>query len=103
MSLVFLPLFDLVRVFSIRLWHKRSPFKADQNHLHHMLLKIGFSHMYSTFILSLFASLLILLALTFQRFGNYWLGLILFSTCLLLTYILWGIIKKKGVKPINGK
>lgn len=103
MSLIFLPLYDLVRVFSIRLWHKRSPFKADQNHLHHMLLKLGFSHLYSTSILSLFALLLVVLGLFFQRFGNYWLGIVLFSACLLFTYILWALVKKNGIKLINGK
>jgi UDP-N-acetylmuramyl pentapeptide phosphotransferase/UDP-N-acetylglucosamine-1-phosphate transferase len=103
MSLIFVPLYDLARVFGIRLWNKRSPFRADQNHLHHMLLKLGFSHMYSTFIMTLFASLLILLALMFERLGNYWIGAILLSTCLLFTYILWGLVKKRGAKQINGK
>ena len=54
MSFMFLPLYDLVRVFCIRLLNNRSPFKADQNHLHHMLLKLGLSHTFSTFVLSLF-------------------------------------------------
>ncbi|PIP55239.1 MAG: undecaprenyl-phosphate alpha-N-acetylglucosaminyl 1-phosphate transferase [Bacteroidetes bacterium CG23_combo_of_CG06-09_8_20_14_all_32_9] len=103
MSFIFLPLYDLVRVFSIRLWHKRSPFKPDQNHLHHMLLKLGASHLYSTLILSLFACLLIALTLFFQRMGNYWLGLILLSACLLFTYILYALIQKNGAKSINGK
>lgn len=103
MSLIFVPLYDLVRVFGIRLWHKRSPFRADQNHLHHMLLKLGFSHMYSTFIVTLFASFLILLAFIFERFGNYWIGAILLSACLLFTYILWALVKKSGVTQINGK
>lgn len=103
MSFLFLPLYDLIRVFSIRLWNKRSPFKADQNHLHHMLLKLGCSHMLSTFILSMFASLLILLALIFQKKGNYWLGFILLSTCLLFTLLLYLLVKKNGAKELNGK
>ncbi len=103
MSFLFLPLYDLVRVFSIRLSHKRSPFKADQNHLHHMLLKLGFSHMLSTLILSIFACLLILLAIIFQKKGDYWLGLILLSTCLLFTLFLYLLAKKNGAKELNGK
>ncbi len=103
MSFLFLPLFDLVRVFCIRLWHKRPPFKADQNHLHHMLLKLGLSHMFSTFILSMFACLLIFLALIFQKKGDYWIGFILLSTCLLFTFILYLLVKRNGTQTLNGK
>jgi len=103
MSFMFLPLYDLVRVFCIRLWNNRSPFKADQNHLHHMLLKLGLSHMFSTFVLSLFACLLITLALTFHKYGNYKVGLILLSTCLFFTLILYLLIKRNGTSTLNGK
>lgn len=33
------PLFDLLRVFIIRVKNKKSPFRPDQNHLHHILHK----------------------------------------------------------------
>jgi len=33
------PLFDLLRVFIIRIKGGKSPFVADQNHLHHVFLK----------------------------------------------------------------
>ena len=33
------PLFDLIRVFFIRIIKKKSPFSPDKNHLHHLLLK----------------------------------------------------------------
>lgn len=42
--LIFYPLFDLLRVFLIRLKLKKSPFNPDNNHLHHLLIKRGFSH-----------------------------------------------------------
>lgn len=38
------PLVDLLRVFIIRIRAKHSPFVADQNHLHHILLKKIKSH-----------------------------------------------------------
>ena len=38
------PLFDLLRVFIIRIASKRSPFHPDKNHLHHMLLKKNIKH-----------------------------------------------------------
>lgn len=38
------PLFDTLRVFTIRILHKKSPFEADSNHIHHKLLALGLSH-----------------------------------------------------------
>ena len=30
---------DMIRLFILRLYNKKNPFEADQNHLHHILLK----------------------------------------------------------------
>lgn len=38
------PLFDTLRVFGIRIMHRRSPFSPDRNHIHHLLLDRGFNH-----------------------------------------------------------
>jgi len=38
------PLIDLLRVFMIRLYNKKSPFIADKNHIHHRILNIVKSH-----------------------------------------------------------
>lgn len=44
MALIAYPLVDLLRVFIIRVYNKRSPFNPDQNHLHHILIKKGLNH-----------------------------------------------------------
>jgi|GEM_PF-2143684 len=36
-----LPLYDTLGVMARRMWLQRSPFKADRNHLHHILLDAG--------------------------------------------------------------
>ncbi len=38
------PLVDLLRVFIIRIKNKKSPFRPDNNHLHHILLNKKISH-----------------------------------------------------------
>jgi UDP-N-acetylmuramyl pentapeptide phosphotransferase/UDP-N-acetylglucosamine-1-phosphate transferase len=38
------PLTDLLRVFLIRIKNGSSPFRPDNNHLHHIMIKKGFSH-----------------------------------------------------------
>ena len=42
--LLIYPLTDLLRVFIIRISQKKSPFIADNNHLHHKLLKRNINH-----------------------------------------------------------
>lgn len=41
---VALPIADLLWVFGVRLRRGQSPFRADNSHLHHYLLKAGISH-----------------------------------------------------------
>jgi UDP-GlcNAc:undecaprenyl-phosphate/decaprenyl-phosphate GlcNAc-1-phosphate transferase len=45
------PVFDTLRVMGVRLLSGRNPFKADTNHLHHLLLMAGFSPKKSVFLL----------------------------------------------------
>ena len=44
-SLLIVPLIDMLRVVVIRFWNGKSPFKADRNHIHHILLHFGYSHL----------------------------------------------------------
>ena len=47
------PLLDTLRVFMIRIGQGRSPFSADRYHIHHRLLKIGFTHKQASFYIVL--------------------------------------------------
>lgn len=43
-AILLIPLLDTVRVFGIRIIHRRSPFSPDRNHVHHLMLDKGLSH-----------------------------------------------------------
>jgi len=49
-AVLIVPLFDTLRVFSIRIINGRSPFTPDRNHVHHLLLDRGFGHAAVTLI-----------------------------------------------------
>ena len=49
------PLVDLLRVFVLRIKDGKSPFEADQNHLHHLLLKKGVQHKFIVLIIFIFS------------------------------------------------
>ena len=61
MSLFSYPLVDTIRIFIVRILRKKSPFSADKNHIHHHLLRLGYSHKKaSTFILMYTCSITII-------------------------------------------
>jgi len=68
-AVIFIPLIDTIRVFLIRLYHGKSPFSPDQNHLHHILLKRGYPHIKITLILGFCSIFSILFAFIAQPLG----------------------------------
>ncbi|HTI12641.1 MAG TPA: MraY family glycosyltransferase [Puia sp.] len=79
-TILMIPLLDTLRVFGIRILHRRSPFSPDRNHIHHLLLDRGFSHRAIT--LTLVSINLIMIILVF-------LGRSL--SCTLLIFSVFGI------------
>lgn len=103
MAVIFIPLYDLFRVFTIRIYRGKSPFYPDQNHLHHSLLRLGLSHIKATLVLSLLSVLIIITAFALRNLNIHILGVILLAICLAFTYYLQSLVKKKGPININGK
>lgn len=88
-AVLFIPLFDTLRVFSIRILHGKSPFTPDRNHIHHILLDKGLSHRMVTLSL-VFSNLIMIILGGLGSFINIHLllgGILLlgFSTVGLLT------------------
>lgn len=69
-AIVVVPVFDTLRVFALRIMKGKSPFTADNNHLHHRLLSLGLNHVQATAILSGFNVLLILITCSLQSLGD---------------------------------
>jgi UDP-N-acetylmuramyl pentapeptide phosphotransferase/UDP-N-acetylglucosamine-1-phosphate transferase len=53
LGILFVPLFDTLRIFTIRILQGRSPFSPDKNHIHHRLLAAGLSQLTTVIVLSL--------------------------------------------------
>lgn len=77
-SLMSLPLFDMARVFFIRLQKRKNPFKGDRNHLHHLLLETGLSHVGATIQLTI---------LSIGTAGLVWLSCSFSNTIFVSTFI----------------
>lgn len=51
MVMLIVPIFDTLRVFIVRLLKGKSPFVADRNHMHHLLIDNGLNHFWASFSL----------------------------------------------------
>lgn len=69
-SILLIPIFDTLRVFTLRIVKGKSPFDADSNHLHHRLLFLGFSHLQVTLILVIVNTIFVTITLLCQPIGN---------------------------------
>ena len=45
LAVLCIPMFDTVRVMTMRILRGYSPFKPDKTHLHHLFIDMGFSHL----------------------------------------------------------
>lgn len=85
-AVVIIPLFDTFRVFTLRILKKKSPFNADRNHIHHRILRLGFTHLQATFSLALTNIIFIYLALYFKNWGNFILIFVFLGLCVLINW-----------------
>ena len=60
LAIMCVPIFDTLRVMTMRIIRKKSPFSADKTHLHHLFIELGFSH-FGTTISIISINLLIIL------------------------------------------
>jgi UDP-N-acetylmuramyl pentapeptide phosphotransferase/UDP-N-acetylglucosamine-1-phosphate transferase len=77
-----IPLFDTLRVFFLRILHRKSPFTADSNHVHHMLLKLLPSHSLVVILIIAFNILLIGVSSLLFAYGD--LFVLLFDFLILI-------------------
>lgn len=87
--ILIIPIFDTIRVFSIRILRGKSPFKADRLHMHHLLIDNNLSHIQASF--SLYFVTIALTGLTYFARGYFSnTELCFFILFLLVCYFLTG-------------
>ena len=89
------PLFDTIRVSLTRIKQHRSPFNADKNHIHHLLLRTGLNNVQTTCVLLSVSLIFIGLAILGRNWNMWVLVISDFALATALTLILWRIINKK--------
>ncbi|MDH5397890.1 MAG: undecaprenyl/decaprenyl-phosphate alpha-N-acetylglucosaminyl 1-phosphate transferase [Cyclobacteriaceae bacterium] len=92
MAFIAVPLFDTFRIIVYRIKRGQSPFQADQNHLHHFLLRLGLGHGKVAVILGALQLFIILLAFAAKNQSDLFLfgllAIVLFSFNFLISLLI---------------
>lgn len=70
-SVMSIPIFDTLRVIVLRLSKGISPLKADTNHMHHFLLRLGLRHSQVSLLLAFFNIVIVVFSLLMQSWNVY--------------------------------
>lgn len=100
-GILVIPLFDSFRVFILRVKQGKSPFKADRQHLHHYLLRIGCNHKQATAILISVNVFFITISFLLREIGMVWLMVVILGTASILAYILVRHAKRERAAMVN--
>ena len=101
-SMISIPVLDSLRAIMIRMVNKKSPFEADRNHLHHILLETGMTH----FRASLFLTVInwfncITIFLIEQNFNSKQLTMV-YIVISLFWYIFFEYLNRKNLNSLKG-
>ena len=94
-ALINIPVLDTLRVMLVRLLKRKSPFAADRNHIHHIFIDKGFTHVQTCMLLCMinFLNLAIMFALE-PLFNSFELTLI-YVGINLFWFFIFEIFKRK--------
>ena len=89
LAVLCVPVFDTIRVMTMRILHKRSPFHPDKTHLHHVFVNVGASHLIITIteiMIMMVVMLLWILSVAFGACTNWQLYIVVLASMVFV----WG-------------
>jgi len=100
--LIGFPILDTLTVMVERISKGLSIFKADKNHFHHKLMKLGLYHSESVLVIYILQALFLCFAFIFRFYAN-WPNLIVFAALSGCIIFCFEIARKKQFRFRNGK
>ena len=100
-GILIIPVFDTLRVFTIRILNGRWPFHPDRNHIHHRLLAMGFSQVSSLLILVGLNITSIGFMILFDDLGNFQLLFIMLVFMVFISLLLDFGVKERKENKVN--
>ncbi|HEU5292250.1 MAG TPA: MraY family glycosyltransferase [Cyclobacteriaceae bacterium] len=97
-SFILIPLADTLRIFILRIIRKQSPFMPDKSHIHHNIMRLGFSHGKSTVLLGIVHMLFIGLAILCMDLNDNYVLMGILILCIVLSVVLDKAVKNRLTK-----
>ena len=95
-----IPILDTFTAFARRLLASRNPFVADRDHIHHKMLRLGFTQVQAVSLLYICCTVLGILSLSLIRFGSEIVMAIVIPLSILILAGLWVLgYLRPGVHP----
>ncbi len=95
LAILIVPVFDIFRIVFIRIIHGKSPFFADNNHIHHQVLQLAGSHSKATSVILSVNIFMILFVLLAHTLGNRILISILLLASIIFSFLLTFLVRNK--------
>ncbi|MES2803311.1 MAG: MraY family glycosyltransferase [Bdellovibrionota bacterium] len=95
MGILAIPMFDMLRVFGLRLIKRKSPFHPDRTHLHHLLIDLGFSHRKLSLVLFIWSWAVIMTCSTLRDYKSSTLLFVLIGIVFVPSMVLLKIRNRK--------
>lgn len=97
-AILFVPMFDTLRVFTLRVLKGVSPFSPDKNHVHHILIGSGMSQVATVITLVVINSATILFISSLNSYPNHTLLMIIGVQSFLFVLLLEFLKRKTNTK-----
>jgi UDP-N-acetylmuramyl pentapeptide phosphotransferase/UDP-N-acetylglucosamine-1-phosphate transferase len=97
-AVVIVPMFDVARVFILRIFNRTIPFKADRRHLHYILVDCGLTHLQSTALLLGINLAFIVFAYYFNFLGNSTLMYIMLAAIFTFSVFVTWLKRRNGLR-----
>ncbi|WP_316736103.1 MraY family glycosyltransferase [Pedobacter aquatilis] len=93
-SILIVPVYDSLRIFSVRLVKGKSPFEGDRNHIHHRLERLGYKPPQIILLTAGLNIAVIAMALLMQHLGNFFLIFFIIGLCVVFDFVLFYRLRK---------
>ncbi len=100
LAVMSVPVFDTLRVMSVRILKGRSPFSPDKTHLHHLFIEYGFSHIGTTFSILSMNAIVVLCWLIVCELGMTIEGqlYVVIGMSVLITFVFYAVMTNQLAK-----
>lgn len=95
-SILIVPIFDSLRVFTVRILKGGSPFKGDRNHIHHRLERLDLTPGWIVGATLGFNLLILVATILLQEMGNFVLILLIIGICIIFNSTLTLVLRRKS-------